>query len=159
MEAENRDRVDKCIFSAMKKRINRRQRTFRFSVSVDELTSGRPCFVGWICSLKCFPSPFFPPPLSLKPDAALCLAGARWVRGSARLHPAGEAAAAAAAETSLHNGAPGRGRGGACSEDGSRNGGSMGGTKERLSGWKGHGDVCLIFTPCHQNLSLIPEQY
>lgn len=58
------------------------------------------------------------------------------------LHPAGEAAAAAAAaDPSLHNGAPGRGRGGACSEDGSRDGGSMGGTKERLSGWKGDVDV------------------
>lgn len=114
--------------------------------------------------MKRFPS-LFPPPLSLKQDAALCLAGAGWVRGSARLHPAGEAAAAAAAaEPSLHNGAPGRGRGGACSEDGSRNGGSMAGTKERLSGWKGDVDEMsglhsLVFIPYHQNLSIIPEQY
>lgn len=94
-----------CILS-----VNRRHHAFRFSGPVDELTSGRSCFVGWICSLTP-PPPSLPLPSSLKQDAALCLAGARWVRG--RLHPAGEAAAAtaAAAEPSLHNGAPGEGEG------------------------------------------------
>lgn len=100
------------------------------------------CFPGWICSLKCFPSP----PLS--PNGRLyCV----WLRlhskGKARLHTAGEAEAA---EPNTHNGAPREGEGSRLQRDwepGSRNGGSKGGTKERQEredagshhcwGWRG----------------------
>lgn len=79
---------------------------------MDELTSVQPCFAGWICRLKRFPSLLPYPPLSPEEDAASVL-GTRWVRGRARRRPAGEAAAAAAAaaEASLHNGAPREGEG------------------------------------------------
>lgn len=55
----------------------------------------------------------------------------------------------------------GRGRGGTCREDGSRNGGSMGGTKDRLSGWKGDVHVwpgLSDFDTISANLPIIPEQ-
>lgn len=61
------------------------------------------CFPGWICSLKCFPSP----PLS--PNGRLyCVWLGLHSKGKARLHTAGEAEAA---EPSTHNGALREGEG------------------------------------------------
>lgn len=144
----SRDRENKCIF--LKKQIDRCQHTFR---------SSRACrwarfSVALICWLdpqfETFPLPLAVPSPEPRTGCVVSVrsARARWVRGRARRRPAGEAAAAAtAAAGAFTMELPGRGRGGACSEDGSRNGGSTGGTKERLPGWEGDVDVWLILSP------------